>query len=64
MKGQKAGGALQTLSSAGPLLRLETALISYAHYLGKALWPTNLVLLYPQPTQLYPVWKVAAASCC
>ncbi len=62
MKGQKAGGAVQTLSSAGPLLRLETALISYAHYLGKALWPTNLVLLYPQPTQLYPVWKVAAAT--
>jgi len=62
MKGQKAGGAVTTLASAGPLLRLETALISYVHYLGKALWPTNLVLLYPQPSQLYPVWKVAAAT--
>ena len=62
MKSQKAGGAVITIAQSGPLLRLETALISYAHYLGKALWPTNLVLLYPQPTQLYPLWKVAAAT--
>ncbi|MFZ1917834.1 MAG: tetratricopeptide repeat protein [Terriglobales bacterium] len=62
MKSQKEGGAVITIAQAGPLLRLETALISYVHYLGKALWPTNLVLLYPQPSQLYPLWKVAAAA--
>ena len=62
MKSQKAGGAVITISQAGPLLRLETALISYVHYLGKAFWPTNLVLIYPQPSQLFPVWKVAAAT--
>ena len=62
MKSQKAGGAVITLAHAGPLLRLETALISYVHYLGKALWPTNLVLVYPQPSELYPLWKVAAAT--
>jgi len=60
MKTQRAGGAVQSLAS--PLLRLETAVISYAHYLGKAFWPTNLVLLYPQPTQLYPVGKVCGAA--
>lgn len=62
MKSQKEGGAVITIAQAGPLLRLETALISYVHYLGKALWPTNLVLLYPQPSQLYPLWKVAGAA--
>ncbi len=62
MKSQKAGGAVITIAQAGPLLRFETALISYVHYLGKALWPTKLVLLYPQPSQLYALWKVAAAT--
>ncbi len=62
MKSQKAGGAVITISQAGPLLRLETALISYAHYMGKAFCPRNLVLVYPQPSQLFAVWKVATAA--
>ncbi len=62
MKSQKAGGAVIPITQAGPLLRLETALISYVHYLGKALWPTNLVLVYPQPSAMFPVWKVAGAA--
>lgn len=61
MKAQKAGGAVQTLSLYSPLLRLETAVIAYVRYLGKALWPANLVVLYPHPTRLYPVWQVGAA---
>jgi protein O-mannosyl-transferase len=43
------------------LLRLETAAISYMRYMGKAVWPTKLVAMYPHPTQLYPVWKVGLA---
>lgn len=62
VKAQKAGGAVQTLSLYSPLLRLETALIAYVRYLGKAFWPANLVVLYPHPTQLYPVWQVSAAA--
>ncbi|MGB9233381.1 MAG: glycosyltransferase family 39 protein, partial [Terriglobales bacterium] len=61
MKAQKAGGALQTISMLSPLLRLETALISYVRYLGKAFWPANLVVFYPLPIGLYPVWQVVAA---
>jgi tetratricopeptide (TPR) repeat protein len=62
MMSQKAGGAVTTIQQASPLLRFETALVSYVHYLGKTLWPANLVLLYPQPTQLYSLWTVAAAA--
>ena len=62
MKAQKAGGAVQTLSLYSPLLRLETALIGYLRYLGKAFWPTNLVVLYPHPVQLYPAWQVCGAA--
>jgi tetratricopeptide (TPR) repeat protein len=59
MKAEKAGGAVASQYSL--LLRLETAVIAYAHYLGKAVWPSKLVALYPHPTKLYPAWQVGAA---
>jgi protein O-mannosyl-transferase len=61
MKAQKAGGAIQTFSQYSLLLRIETAVISYVSYLGKALWPWKLAALYPHPTKLYPAWEVGAA---
>jgi protein O-mannosyl-transferase len=61
MKAQNAGGAIQTISQYSPLLRLETAVISYVSYIGKALWPSNLVALYPHPTKLYPAWQIGTA---
>jgi tetratricopeptide (TPR) repeat protein len=61
MQAQKLGGAVQTLSQCSLLLRLETAAISYVRYLGKAVWPSKLVALYPQPTRLYPAWQVGAS---
>jgi len=62
MQAQKVGGAVQSLSQYSLLLRLETAVISYVRYLGKAFWPSNLVALYPHPTGLYPAWEVVAAA--
>jgi len=59
---QRAGGGVKALSVYSPLLRFETAVISYVRYLGKAFWPSKLVVLYPHPTQLYPAWKVAAVA--
>src|ERR1019366_8336176 len=50
MKAEKAGGAVKTFYQFSLLLRLETAVISYVRYLGKALWPSKLVALYPHPT--------------
>jgi protein O-mannosyl-transferase len=61
MRAQTLGGAVQTLSQYGLLLRLETAAISYVRYLGKAFWPSHLVALYPQATGLYPAAQVVAA---
>jgi protein O-mannosyl-transferase len=62
MKAQNAGGAVKTFSQYSPLLRLETALISYVSYMGKAIWPSKLVPLYPHPTKLYPAWQAGAAT--
>jgi tetratricopeptide (TPR) repeat protein len=61
MKAQNAGLAVQTFSRYSLLLRLETAVISYVRYLEKALWPSQLVALYPHPSKLYPAWQVGAA---
>ncbi|MGB6384161.1 MAG: tetratricopeptide repeat protein [Terriglobales bacterium] len=61
MKAQKAGGAVKPLSQYSVLLRLETAVISYVRYIGKAFWPSKLVALYPHPTRLYPAWQVVGA---
>jgi protein O-mannosyl-transferase len=61
MKAQKLAGAVQALSQSSLPLRLETAVMAYVRYLGKAVWPSNLVALYPRPTKLYPAWQVVAA---
>ena len=60
-RAEKAGGALKPLAQYSLALRLETAVISYARYLGKAFWPTKLVALYPHPTHLYAAWQVGLA---
>jgi tetratricopeptide (TPR) repeat protein len=61
MLAQSSGGAVKDLARIGLPLRLETSVVSYLRYLGKAFWPARLVGLYPHPTQLYPAWQVAAA---
>jgi len=62
MKAQRTAGAVQSLTQYSLLLRVETALIAYARYLGKAFWPSKLAALYPHPTVVYPAWKVVAAG--
>jgi Tfp pilus assembly protein PilF len=60
-RAEKAGGALKPLAQYSLPLRLETAVISYVRYLGKAFWPSRLVALYPHPTHLYPAWQAGLA---
>ena len=40
-------------------LRLETALMGYARYLGKLFWPADLSVLYPYPSS----WPVSQLIC-
>ncbi len=46
---QRQGGAVQNLGDLSFVSRVENAVVSYARYLGKALWPTNLATPYPHP---------------
>jgi tetratricopeptide (TPR) repeat protein len=45
-----------------PLLRLQTSVVSYVRYLGKAFWPAALTVYYPHPTSLYPLWQWMGAA--
>ena len=58
VRAQSAGGAT---SSYGLVLRLENAVVSYAQYLGKAIWPSRLALFYPYPAKPYPLFEILAA---
>ena len=42
-------------------LRVEYALVSYAQYIGKALWPAHLSPFYPHPDSV-PLWQAASAA--
>jgi len=58
---QRAGGAVVSATAASPLLRIQNALLSYALYLKKMIWPSRLAVLYPYPHAI-PTWQVAAAA--
>jgi protein O-mannosyl-transferase len=40
--------------------RIENAIVSYARYLAKAFWPSDLAPFYPHPGAL-PIWQVVGA---
>ncbi len=54
--GSMSGPHWQPLSA-----RLENAVVAYARYLGKAVWPANLVAIYPHPGTSLRAWQVSAA---
>jgi tetratricopeptide (TPR) repeat protein len=57
---QQGSGAVRTLATFPLLLRAENAIVTYAVYLGKTLWPAGLAVFYPYPGAI-PMWQVAVA---
>ncbi len=51
---QKKSGAVTTLTDFSLTARIENTFVSYARYLGKALWPDPLAVPYPIPDH----WKL------
>lgn len=43
-------------------IRVANALFSYVGYIGKMLWPLNLMALYAHPENTLPVWQVIGAG--
>jgi len=54
------GGAVKPLTVFSLGERIVHALVSYANYLYKTVWPADLAIYYPYPA-IHPAWQVAAA---
>ncbi len=61
MQAQRAGGAVASLVKYPLWVRLENALVSYARYLAKAIWPADLAPMYPHPGTSVKTWEAFAA---
>ncbi|MCS7336624.1 MAG: tetratricopeptide repeat protein [Verrucomicrobiae bacterium] len=60
---QHRGGAVQALAALPIGARIENALISYAKYLLKTVWPHDLALPYLYlPPDVWPIWHGPAAA--
>ena len=62
LKAQRAGHAVQSLMRYPLSLRLENAIISYARYLAKAVWPSSLAVFYPFPRSAPLAWQLLIAT--
>jgi tetratricopeptide (TPR) repeat protein len=62
MKAQSAGGAVRSDLEYPFRLRLGNALLAYAGYLGKAVWPAHLAAMYPHPGDSLQAWQALAAA--
>jgi hypothetical protein len=59
---QQAGGAVQQFEHLPLEQRLGNAVVAYADYLGKTLWPVGLAVFYPHPQDTLTTGQVAAAG--
>ncbi len=41
--------------------RAENAIVAYLRYLGKAIWPSHLAIMYPHPGNTLKLWQVCGA---
>jgi len=48
------GDAMVTTAHLGLVHRLENTIVSYARYLGKTFWPSDLAVFYPHPIGGWP----------
>ncbi len=59
---QSRGGAVSPLDIVPFQARLFNAVLSYARYLGKLLWPHDLAIFYPYAWAELRLWRVAVAA--
>jgi len=58
---QKSSGAMSTLEMIPMHIRVENAILSYAAYLGKMVWPSHLAVFYPY-SKIFPIPVVIATA--
>lgn len=58
---QRLGPAFQSLEQFPLPNRLANALVSYAKYIEKMIWPQRLAVYYPHPMDNLPIWQIVGA---
>jgi tetratricopeptide (TPR) repeat protein len=61
---QARGNAVTSLENVPLGYRMSNALLSYATYLVKTVWPASLAVFYPHPVSIHavlPAWEIAGA---
>lgn len=61
LEAQARGGSMFPLEALPLGQRIGNAVVAYAAYLGKMLWPAELAVLYPHPGQ-WPWWQIALSA--
>jgi tetratricopeptide (TPR) repeat protein len=59
MQAQQAGGAVRSTAQFSLAVRLENAVVAYAMYLWKMIWPSHLAPIYPHPGESLAAWQIA-----
>ena len=58
MQAQQAGGAMRSTAQFSLGVRLENAVVAYAMYLWKMIWPSHLAPIYPHPGDSLAAWQI------
>lgn len=58
---QQRGGAVMRFGGLGVATRIGNALVSYAGYIGKMVWPSKLAVFYPHPVGKLTIVQVGVA---
>jgi tetratricopeptide (TPR) repeat protein len=63
---QRDAGSMDPAAEVPLRLRIANALVSYARYIGKTIWPADLAVLYPHPDlpggTPWAAWQIAGAA--
>ena len=59
---QRRGGAVPTIEALGLKSRVDNAIVSYATYIAKMIWPSRLGVLYPHPAGGLPIARVVTCA--
>src|SRR5262249_23672708 len=62
IQAQQAGGAVRSTAQFSLAVRSENAVVAYAMYLWKMVWPLRLAPLYPHPGESLPIWQIALSA--
>ena len=62
MQAQRAGGAMRSTAQFSLAVRLENAVMAYAMYLWKMIWPSHLSPIYPHPGDSLAGWQVGTSA--